>query len=108
MPEEKAETTPDLEDPCMRSCVTTESAEAMLAVLKGMDIELVGRGPHRRPDGTYVAEVICSKAELEKISKSNCRLEIREARTIEKPEKELSGKNRYEKGDFPRGLGKKA
>lgn len=49
--------------------VTTDSGEAMLALLKGREIELVGRGPHRLADGTFVAEIIAPRRVLSALAK---------------------------------------
>ncbi len=86
--------------------ITTKTAEEMLNLLKGRSFELVGRGPHQMPDGSYVAEVIGDKVELKKVSKLECEIEIKNLQRIKESEKQISTTNRYTlKNAIPRGVG---
>jgi hypothetical protein len=104
----KSKTKEPSNDKYRQARITTKTADEMHAALKGRSVELVGRGPRRMPDETFVAEVIGTKAELEKVKKSRCKIEIRSRRKIKEPEKQVSKTNRYaKKGAIPKGLGVK-
>lgn len=88
--------------------IATDTAEQMRSVLEGRAFQLVGRSPRRAEDGTYYAEVIGIKADLEEVPTDECRIEIRPRQRIKDPEKQVSKTNRYsEEGAVPRGVGVK-
>lgn len=104
--------------------VTTDSGEAMLALLKGREIELVGRGPHRLADGTFVAEIIAPRRVLSALAKElsqsfpgplaeaharhGVSIDIRAKRKVPATAAPPRQGNRYlEEGSVPRGVGVK-
>ena len=107
MPERKRSKKPAAET-LRQARITTRTADDMLGLLKGRAFEIVGRGPHRSPDGSYFAEVIAQEEELEKLPEGDWEVVIREPTEVKARAKELSRSNRYAKrGAVPRGLGVK-
>ncbi len=96
--------------------VVTASGQAMLDLLEGREIELVGRGPHRRDDGSYAAEIIARRHVLDDLSEALSRsdvspqasIEVRSPRETPARAVQLSKRNRYlEDSSVPHGVGVK-
>jgi hypothetical protein len=102
MSDEKGDSDADLR----QAKITTNTAKQMLRLLEGQDVEMVGRGPHQMPDGTYVAHVIATKQVLSKLPKKIGTVEVRPRRKAADYSAEMSQTNRYEKeGSVPHGVG---
>ncbi len=107
MPERKRTKKPAVET-LRQARITTRTADDMLGLLQGRGFEIVGRGPHKSPDGSYFAEVIAPEEELEKLPAGDWEIAIREPTVVKARTKQLSRSNRYAKpGAVPRGLGVK-
>lgn len=91
-----------------RARITTKTAEDMISLLRGRDLELVGRGAHQMEDGTYVAEVIAAEEVLADLPRDAAQIEIHPEETIAPSEARVGKGNRYaEPGSVPRGVGEK-
>jgi hypothetical protein len=91
-----------------RAKITTKTAKQMMRLLEGQELELVGRGPRRMEDGTFVAHVIATEEVLEKLPKDIGQIEIAPKREIPKAEARVGTGNRYrEEGSVPHGVGEK-
>ena len=80
--------------------VVTASGQVMLNLLEGREIELVGRGPHQRDDGTYVAEIIARRHVMDDLSEAietspQASIEVRAPREIPAQAVQLSKRDRY-------------
>ncbi len=88
--------------------ITTKTAEQMMRLLKGRDLEIVGRGAHQMEDGTFVANVIATEEVLAALPKDLGEIEIRPKRSIPAAEAKVGTGNRYAReGSVPRGVGEK-
>lgn len=89
-----------------RARVLTDTGEEMVRILKGRDVEVVGRGPHKLADGTFVAEIIATERVLADLPKDIGKIEIRPYRAISARPAQVSAENRYlKKNVVPRGVG---
>jgi hypothetical protein len=88
--------------------ITTKTAQQMMRLLEGQDVELVGRGPRQMPDGTFVAHIIATEEVLAKLPKGMGQIEIKPKRAVPAAEAKVGSGNRYRKeGTVPHGVGKK-
>jgi len=86
--------------------ITTKTKEEMLEILKDQPFEFIGRGPRQMSDGSYVAEIIGEKKDLDKVQKLKFEISIKSAQRIKDSDKQISKTNRYiKKNVIPRGVG---
>ena len=96
----------DPESDLRQARVTTGTAEEILQILKGREVEVVRRGPRKLAEGTFVAEIIATKRVLSDLPKDIGKIEIRPRRKISVRAERVSEGNRYgKKGSVPKGVG---
>jgi hypothetical protein len=97
----------DQERDLRQAHVTAATAVGMRRMLEGLDLEIVGRGPHQAEDGTWFADIIAPQEVLDAMPKDLGTVEVRAPRRLLGFGREqVSEGNRYlERGSVPRGVG---